>query len=504
MFSSTATEPAPFRPSIPAWILFALAVGLFLAHAQFFRPWVEDDTYISLQYARNLVQGQGLVFNPGEKVEGFSNPSWVAVGAVALALGQEPVAFLQVVGMLCGLVVLWLSWRLAADLLDRPTAVTALAPLALALTPMLPRHSVTGLETALFAGGLLAAVFGLGRGGRGARLVWGLAGLVILVTTRPEGMALALTLALWRWWSHGRQDRAAVLAVIVAGATAGAILIARLIYYGDWVANTFHAKVSASPRGFFEGVLYTVDFLRDSGGGVLVLFFLALLLFRGGRRLFSLLAVAVGLMTLVVLAAGGDWMHFYRFFVPVYPLLVAGAAAGAGRLHGALVGSLHQPWLVAGVLGLGALMALLNVYKVEKETVRRVMPHVRAGHHLVDAYRQTGQWLREHSAPEDRVAVSDIGMIGYTSGRVVVDMFGLIDPHIARAEGRQHFKSDPAHVLARDPLFVVLVRDVDGGYLRVPDIAMAATPEFEAGYGLVRSFRVEFSDEWVEVYRRKG
>jgi hypothetical protein len=154
------------------------------------------------------------------------------------------------------------------------------------------------------------------------------------------------------------------------------------------------------------------------------------------------------------------------------------------------------------VLGAGALMALLNVYKEEKETVRRVMPHVLAGHHLVDAYRETGVWLRENSAPEDAVAVSDIGMIGYASGRVVVDMFGLIDPHIARADGRQHFKSDPAHVLAREPQFVVLVRDADGGYLRVPDIAMTATPEFQAGYALEKSFRVEYSDEWVDVYRR--
>ncbi|PID79345.1 hypothetical protein CSB20_10650 [bacterium DOLZORAL124_64_63] len=503
MFSPSANQPAPFRPSITAWIIFALAVVLFLAHAQYYRPWVEDDTYISLQYARHLVQGQGLVFNPGEKVEGFSNPSWVLLGALAMVLKQDPLAFLQVVGMLCGLVVLWLSWRLATDLMDRPTAVTALAPLVLALTPMLPRHSVTGLETALFTAGLLAAVFGLGRGASGARLVWGLAGLVVLVTTRPEGMALALVPALWRWWAHGRQERGAVLAILTAGATAVALLAARWLYFGDWVPNTFHAKVSASPRGVFEGVLYTVDFLRDSGGGALVLFFLALLLFRDSRRLLSLLAVTVGLMVLVVLAAGGDWMHLYRFYVPIYPLLVAGATAGAGRLHGALVGHLHRPLLVAGVLGAGALMALLNTYKEEKETVRRVMPHVLAGHHLVDAYRETGLWLRENSAPEDRVAVSDIGMIGYAGERAVVDMFGLIDPHIARAAGRQHFKSDPAHVLARDPRFVVLVRDAAGGYLRVPDMAMAATPEFAARYALVRSFRVEYSDEWVDVYRRK-
>jgi hypothetical protein len=36
-----------------------------------------DDAYISYRYARNLSRGLGLVFNPGEKVEGYSNLLYV-------------------------------------------------------------------------------------------------------------------------------------------------------------------------------------------------------------------------------------------------------------------------------------------------------------------------------------------------------------------------------------------------------------------------------------------
>ena len=32
-----------------------------------------DDPFISFRYARNLLNGYGLVFNPGERVEGYSN-----------------------------------------------------------------------------------------------------------------------------------------------------------------------------------------------------------------------------------------------------------------------------------------------------------------------------------------------------------------------------------------------------------------------------------------------
>jgi hypothetical protein len=51
----------------------ALAIGV-VAHAAFILtgpgdPFV-DDAYISLRYARNLIDAHGLVFNPGERVEG--------------------------------------------------------------------------------------------------------------------------------------------------------------------------------------------------------------------------------------------------------------------------------------------------------------------------------------------------------------------------------------------------------------------------------------------------
>ena len=36
-----------------------------------------DDAFISFRYVRNLLEGHGLVFNPGEYVEGYSNFLWV-------------------------------------------------------------------------------------------------------------------------------------------------------------------------------------------------------------------------------------------------------------------------------------------------------------------------------------------------------------------------------------------------------------------------------------------
>jgi hypothetical protein len=60
------------RPVDPGFLLLLGIVLLFVVHAWRFRFTV-DDAFISLQYARNLVEGHGLVFNLGKRVEGYSN-----------------------------------------------------------------------------------------------------------------------------------------------------------------------------------------------------------------------------------------------------------------------------------------------------------------------------------------------------------------------------------------------------------------------------------------------
>ena len=43
---------------------------------------VVDDSLISIRYAENLAQGNGVVFNLGERVEGYTNFLWLCVSAL--------------------------------------------------------------------------------------------------------------------------------------------------------------------------------------------------------------------------------------------------------------------------------------------------------------------------------------------------------------------------------------------------------------------------------------
>ena len=58
-----------------------------------FRRFVQDYAFISFRYARNLADGLGLVWNVGERVEGYTNFLWTLMMAPSFKLGVDVVAW---------------------------------------------------------------------------------------------------------------------------------------------------------------------------------------------------------------------------------------------------------------------------------------------------------------------------------------------------------------------------------------------------------------------------
>ena len=48
-----------------------------------------DDVFISLRYAKNAARGFGLVFNPGERVEAFTNLLWTLIAILPHKFGVD-------------------------------------------------------------------------------------------------------------------------------------------------------------------------------------------------------------------------------------------------------------------------------------------------------------------------------------------------------------------------------------------------------------------------------
>src|SRR5689334_19781398 len=89
---ATSESAAPARTARAHWGLCGLAMIAVVVLAEHYAHLLDgnisDDAMTSMQYAKNLALGNGLVFNVGERVEGYTNFLWVLVMTPLYALSK--------------------------------------------------------------------------------------------------------------------------------------------------------------------------------------------------------------------------------------------------------------------------------------------------------------------------------------------------------------------------------------------------------------------------------
>lgn len=345
----------PFEGGLGPSLLIGLATILLGMGVAWHYRWVCDDAFISYRYAQNLVEGKGLVFNEGERVEGYSNFTWTLWCAVALLVGAQPEAWTIGWGIACYAAALALlvyhHVQLRRFLGVAGLSVPLAAILGVAHTDW-SIYATSGLETSLFTVLLVAAYVQLIRGIADGRMrPLSTAILVAMAAlTRPDGALFGpITAGLFLWLAWPKK-RAAIVFASVFGALYGAFLLWRHAYYGDWLPNTYYAK-SAHLAWWQQGLKYAWLYLLKYGLVAVgfLLFPACLMRRRSGEaehpphaiaRTAVVLAAFTLPFTLYVIRLGGDFM-FARMLIPVTPfylilldlgLLLIPLRRAAGRL----------------------------------------------------------------------------------------------------------------------------------------------------------------------------
>lgn len=453
-----------------------------------------DDAYISYRYAENLVSGQGLVYNPGERVEGFTNLLWTLLVALGVLLGADAPTLGHVLGLASGIAVLGLTFGYAWSSLKRPE-LAALSVLIVLASASLSRWSASGMETPLFTAAVVGAVWSLRCGRVGAMT----ASLCIATLTRPEGVLVACVL--YGFATLDRRDHLgrAVRAPAVWAAVLIALTVFRLAYYGSPVPNTYYAKVPGSSE--VVGLVYLRNFLAEGAGPLLLL---ALAAWPEARLRPALILVLAFLPYTVVV--GGDYLGFHRLLLPVLPILAVTATRGLERLceRGRASAGIAALVLVCS-FWLSLFGATLEPSAIlEFRRVKSVVDARSADAHREKAARRSVELLKARRRRVDLVAATGIGVFGYYSGYPMVDILGLVDPTISRsliAPGRLgsrlpgHSRSNAAYVLSRDPDYI-LVQKRDTVGIPIPAVRdLWSQPGFDRYYAW---------DELVRGYRRRA
>jgi hypothetical protein len=509
-----STRDAPSRSALQL-LLPAGAGVLFCVLAWQQGLCTQDDAFISFRYARNLVDGHGLVYNPGERVEGYTNFLWTLLLALALALDLDPLQASRVLGIACGAALVLWTWRTAEAVVGARPGLRLVAALLTALSPPLLLESAMGLETALFAllvlVGCQRAAVELARPGAfpGHALVFAAAAL-----TRPEGVLLyALALA-GIALPHLRRP-AALLPGLARSALVFALPVAahlawRLHYYGHPFPNTFYAKAGGGLENARLGLEYLANLLRSLGFLPPLLACLACAR-AGSPALRALLCVTAGQVAYVV-AVGGDFKPTYRFFVPILAPLWLLAAAGlavlvdlAARLRPGAERAAAALACAAGIAGAAALpLSFSDTFELARQRRDAVSDPIR---------REIAAWFRENTPPGETLVMASAGLVPYYSGVRTIDMWGLTDPVIARSPQLGdpwpgHQRSHPRYLLERRPLYFLFsprhglprrsAAQIRGQY--AVERQVLALPEFHERYEILNA---PLAGGHLYVFRRR-
>ncbi len=426
-----------------------LTLGI-LCHAW---PWIADDAFISLRYAERLLDGHGLTWNDGERVEGYSNLLWVLMNALLGALGCDLVTAVRVLGIACTLGA-FAVLAYGGALPPRWPAQLALA--VAAASDMVAVWAVGGLETPLLLLLLAIAVTAMRRGfaaERSPTRALAVAGgaLALACWTRPDAPIWVLAAVVAGAVFGG--SRRTIAAVWLGGLPLLAVAAQsafRVAYYGDWVPNTARAKLPAE-MPLQAGCDY-------AGGGLLALsplLGLALIGWFGWARrrppcervLTGFAVFALLLWLAFVVRVGGDVFPNHRFFVPLLVPLAVLAARGLDVL--AASGRRGAP-----VACLAAAIAAAVAWAEAVGHERRQ-----------DAWEwralATGEWLGRAFAPrQPLLAVDAAGAVPFASRLPCVDMLGLCDRVIASTPAGAahvvgHGRGNGDYVLSRRPDLVM-------------------------------------------------
>jgi arabinofuranosyltransferase len=384
------------RPSFPydttvrvsLWVS-VVVVSVLFGWGAWQRRWIADDGLIVLRTVRNLLAGNGPVFNKGERVEANTSLVWTylvyAGGWLNWPMRLEYVALvLALLLSVAGLAMLMLgTGRLfAPGLLGRRAVMLPAGALVYIAVPPARDFATSGLES-----GLVMAYIGLlwwmmvcwsqaMRVRPPGRLFTGtlafVAGCSVLV--RPElaligGLALIMMLVAAAGW------RRRVLIVVAGGLLPVASEIYRMGYYGLLFPGTALAKDAAGDK-WSQGLIYLSNFNRPYALWVpaVLLAGLALVVSAGRRKgirytarpapgplarsvqspaaVVAFIFVSGLLQALYWIRQGGDFMHGRVLLAPLLCLLAPVAVVPVVFPDGTRLSREAGYWLAGAVSAL--------------------------------------------------------------------------------------------------------------------------------------------------------
>ena len=437
-----------------------------------------DDPFIAFRYARHLAGGMGAVWNLGEQpVEGYTSTLWMLIAAGFEYSRIHPFLGTKCIGILSMVVALWTVVSGYREVIPQLSDRVFLG-LLFVISQDVAFYSASGMENILFIPLVLVYWRIILRSEEtDSRRVPAVHLAVVgslLCWVRPEGHFF-LVLGLWYAWSRGRTlgtwrtETAQYL--VVCAALVASLHIARYLYYGDVLPNTYYAKHSGGTLtdSALSGILYT-GYAFPAYTPFVMLSVLYLL--REDHRTWPKIMLAtIPAWFLYVLKVGGDdgsAFPYARLFLPMIPSIFLASVLAIRKLTAgtlARTATLTSLILLFGSSQFGTFVNSVRhafgFTNMSSHHARTVASRVTEFYHRFSEGKidpsGLSSFLKSHTPESEFIAIPWVGRIAYETDLPVIDLLGLNDQHIAHTRKRERgtdVKYDPDYILQRMPFYI--------------------------------------------------
>lgn len=399
-FGAFASTIPAMKRYIPIILISLLAIILHVWWATYTR-YTAEDSHITYQFAKQIANGNGFVFNKGEPIYGTTTPLLTLLLALCYYISPNLALTSKVIGLsayICGLCFLYFSipYRRAA----------ILACSILAISSKLIAESMQGMETPLLFLFMMGAYFGYTKDRPY------LSGIMcgLLLWTRIDSIVYvsALFLSFLFFGTLGRLWTSTVKFSIGTFVYVPWLVFATL-YFGSPIPYTITAKIVAYGIGNPPIATHFLRIIDYISWPVFLLTVLSVL-YVGKRNLFLALFFTANIL---ILAKTGSTFE-YRYFYTITIVSIVMVCLMVTRIRDGL-------WKICIV----ALLLYGSFNQVKPVTWYRDYQVKR-----LNVLRDMGVWLKENAPEDSKVLMVDVGYTPYYADRYTFDEVGLITPKV--------------------------------------------------------------------------
>ena len=479
-------------------ICVAISIGFDL----YFFSFITDDAFITFRYSKNLANGEGIVFNSSNEnpVEGYSNFLWVLINTIPIFLNWDIVIWVKSLSIFISIFSILILYNFAC--LFYPKKIALIAPLFYSIYYPFHIWTIGGLETPLFVLLLISGTYFAYIESNNSQKFpkFSVIFLALLTLTRPEGILYfgAIEGFLLIYYLFIRKEKVVFFQRIISLFIVGVIYIIYFIwsftYYGQIFPNSYVAKGSSSIitsagmryLGFF--LIFTIPIIILMGVGILKILveIEGKILQHKSFKIMSFLAVPILVNFIIILNISAfNAAQGFRFALPAMPFIILLAVYPFKRLRKMKIEeiisldlNLKQILfsLIPFISVIGMIILPISAPLVYKNT---------SNTDVNDKYYNIAKWIDKYVPEDELIAFTDMGIIPYYTENEYLDMWGLMDEHIAE-EG-----FDIDYVLDEGPILIILKEISNTKKIR-------DDKEFQTNYELFYTLKLKETTQYLE------